>query len=188
MSMKWLFYILIFLITSGCIDFDRSKYKEEIDVSIEELNQSSSTLNQSFFDSIPIVLSEIKSVTNKIRTFIKQDTFSLEIALKIDEFKRIEAELIHIFQQIPVTKKDIKTVIADLKNLKKDITNNSGDRVGYGANLMLEKSNKKVLVEAVERYSSNCIKAYETFHSIHPSILEYTIQLELRNKEQNLIH
>jgi hypothetical protein len=187
MSMKWLFYILVFLITSACIDFDRSKYKDEIDASIEALNQSNLTLNQSFFDSIPIVLSEIEIVTNKIRTYIKQDTFSLEIALKIDEYKNVEAELIHVFQQIPVTKKDIKTVLADLKNLKKDITNNSGDRASYGVNLSLEKSNKKVLVEAVERYSNTCTKAFSTFNAIYPSIFEYTIQLELKNKEQNLI-
>ena len=120
MIMKWLFYSLIAIILLSCIDFDRSKHLQEIDSSIKELKQSTSDLNDPLFDSIPIVLSEINRLNERLRNYIKQDTLSLEIALKIDEYKSVEANLIQLTEQIPVAKNDIIAVISNL------------DKSGYG--------------------------------------------------------
>lgn len=185
--MKWLFFIFTFLIVCSCIDFDRTQYLEDIDVFTEELNQSYTSLNDAHFDSIPIVLSEINRVNSRIRSYLNQDTISLEVALKIDDYKRIKSDLTQLTQQIPIARKDIKTVLSDLKNLKKDITNNTGDRANYGTHLALEKKNKTVLLKAIQHYSSVYDRSLKMFHSIHTSLLNYSIQLKMKNKEQNLI-
>lgn len=187
MIMKWLFYSLIAIILLSCIDFDRSKHLQEIDSSIKELKQSTSDLNDPLFDSIPIVLSEINRLNERLRNYIKQDTLSLERALKIDEYKSVEANLIQLTEQIPVAKNDIIAVISNLKNLKKDISSNSGDRANYSANIALEQDNKKILVEATNRYTTSLSNTLIRFNSIHPALWDYSIQLEIKNKEQNLI-
>lgn len=187
MSMKWLVYSLFLVLLYSCIDFDRSKHTKEIDASIEQLKQSTSELNTPFLDSIPLVLSQINRLNERIRSNIKQDTLSLETALKIDEYKSLEAEIIQLKEQIPITKKNINTVISDLKKLKKDISSNSGDRAKYSANLALEQGNKKILVDAAQLHSTTFSNTLIRFHSIHSALSDYSIQLELKNKEQNLI-
>lgn len=187
MGMKLLFLSLTLILSSSCIDFDRSKHLKEIDVAIDALKKSASELETPIFDSIPIVLSEIKWVNQRIRTYIKQDTLSIETALKIDEYKQIESQLILISEQIPVTQKDINSVTSDLILLKKDISNNSGDRALYTTNLAAEKENQKILIGAVERYTTTCRSSFKTFQLIHDSINEFSNHLELKNKEQNLI-
>ena len=187
MNMKWLFFTLIPVLIYSCIDFDRSKHIEEIDTSIEELNHSTSDLNDPLFDSIPIVISHMNRLNERIRTYIKQDTLSLETALKIDEYKSLEAEIIQLSEQIPVAKKDINQVVSDLKNLKKDISSNAGDRANYNANIALEQASKKVLVDATHGYTTTFSTLLIRFNSLHTALWDYSIQLEMKNKEQNLI-
>lgn len=185
--MKWLFFSLIPILIYSCIDFDRSKHIVEIDTSIEELKHSASELNDPLFDSIPIVLSKINSLNERIRSYIKQDTLSLETALKIDEYKSLEVEIIQLSEQIPVAKKDIKKVVSDFKKLKKDISNNTGDRANYNANIALEQETKKLLVDATQGYTKTFSRSLIRFNSLHTALWDFTIQLEMKNKEQNLI-
>ena len=98
-----------------------------------------------------------------------------------------KCNIIQLKEQIPITKKDINTVISDLKSLKKDISSNSGDRANYSANLALEQENKTILVDAAQRHSTTFSNTLIRFHSIHSALSDYSIQLELKNKEQNLI-
>jgi len=185
--MKWLFYSLILFFATSCIDFDRSEHIAEIDTSINELKKASTDLNSPLFDSIPIVLSEINKLNEQFRTFIKKDTLTLETAEKIDQYKAVEADLILLSEQLPITQKDIKTVITDLQNLKKDISNNVGDRAKYSSNLALELENKKVLIDAANKYSGTFSNSLKKFNSIHTFLRNFSIQLEMKNKEQNLI-
>ena len=185
--MKWFFCSLFILFLFSCLDFDRSKHIKEINSSILELEHCLTELKSPKFDSIPIVLSEIKQLNEHLRRYIKQDTLSLETALKIDEYKSIEATITQLTVQIPITENDIKTVINDLKNLENDISNNAGDRANYSANLAVENENKKVLVEASKRYTTDLSSSINRFNSIHSTLKDFSIQLEMKNKEQNLI-
>ena len=185
--MKWLPFICLLLLSASCIDFDRSKYIEEIDSSINELSEAKAQLNQAIFDSIPLILKEIDLVQNRIRTNIKQDSLSLETAIDVDNYKKVENNLIDIEERISVMQKDINAILQDLHNLKKDIENNTGDRAKYEANIQLEKENVKILLNAVEFYTTTCNASFDTFHSVHESLDGYSNLLEMKNKEQNLI-
>jgi len=187
MSMKWLLYIFLFLSLISCIDFKQSEYTETIDLSIESLNQSKTKLDEAVFDSIPIIISEIKTIKTKIRTYLKNDTLPLNIALKIDDLNQIDKELKKIEKNIPIAKKDIDVLTLNLSNLKKDIYNGSGNRAKYAENIELEKTNQTLITNSVDVYFNNCSESIQLFNEIKNELKSFSNKLELKNKEQNLI-
>lgn len=183
MGMKWFLILLIPICTCSCIDFERSEHVDDINSNLKELEMSKTRLNKPVFDSISPVLSRINTLKERLHSQLSEDTLSLETALKIDEYKQIEASLIALKAQIPITQKDIQIVTKSLKNLKKDIEQNSGDRANYGKHLTLEQKNQEIILEAVDQYESKINKLLERFETIHDSLQEYSIQLEMKNKE-----
>ena len=185
--MKWLFYLLVFFVFSSCVDFNRSKQLDAIDKSIEELRINRALLKTSLFDSIPIVLPKIEALKTRLRAQLKNDTLSLRIALKIDEFKKIESDLKNIELAIPIAEKDIENLKTNFSNLKKDIENSVGQRGDYKKNIAVEIKKKDTLINAINRYKENCASSFVTLKVLHIELSNFTDALELKNKEQNLI-
>ena len=187
MSMKWLFYLLVIFTFTSCVDFNRSEQLDAIDRSVEELSASQSVLNTSLFDSIPIVLPQIVALKTRLRAQLKNDTLSLKIALKIDAFKKIEADLKNIETSIPVAEKDIENLTTNFTNLKSDIENSVGQRGDYKENIATEVKKKDTLINAINRFKENCASSLVAFKVLHSELSNFTDALELKNKEQNLI-
>lgn len=185
--MKWLFYTLLLSVLTSCVEFKQSEYIQKIDVCIKELSASKLKLNNSTFDSIPIVNSEIKAVKTKIRANIKNDTLPLEVALKIDEINQINNSLNNIENQIPIAAKDIDVVLSNLNKLKKDIKNGSGNRAKYDENIEIEVSKQTLIVKSVDTYYSTCSTAIKSFNDVKNELKSFSNELELKNKEQKLI-
>lgn len=165
----------------------QSEYNQQIDQSINELNLSKEKLSNKIFDSIPTVVSEINTLKSDIRTFLKNDTLPLDIALKIDEINRIDIALQNIKANKIIALKDINAVIQNLNNLKTDIENGSGDRGKYKENIDIEKAKQKILVDAVESYINDCTNSIHTFNDTKEELISFSNELELKNQEQNLI-
>lgn len=165
----------------------QSEYNQKIDQSINLLNQSKKKLSNKTFDSIPIVISEIIDLKSNIRTFLKNDTLPLDIAIKIDEINQIDKTLQNIEANKTIAFKDINVVIQNLNNLKKDINNSSGDRGKYKENIEIEKSKQKILVDAVDDYYSDCTNSIQSFNETKSELISFSNELKLKNEEQNLI-
>lgn len=165
----------------------QSEYNQKIDQSISELNLSKEKLSYKIFDSIPLVISEINNLKSNIRTFLKNDTLPLDIALKIDEINQIDKALQNIEANKTITLNDINAVIQNLKNLKTDIENGSGNRGKYQENIKVENSKQKFLVDAVENYLNDCTNSIQTFDNLKVDLFSFSNDLEMKNKEQNLI-
>ena len=187
MSMKWLFYFLQIFALTSCIEFSQSEYIEKIDTSIDALNQSKLKLEQPVFDSIPVVLIEIKNIKSAFRENLKNDTLPLEIALKIDQVNQIKKILEKTDKAIPLTILDINALIINLKNLKKDINNGSGNRAKYPDNIQIEKEKQTLVVNSVETYYRNCSAAIKSFKEIENELKLFSNELELKKEEQKLI-
>lgn len=185
--MKWLIYVFLVFNLSSCIEMKQSEYNQKIDQSIETLKQSKKKLSNPIFDSIPIVVSEINSLKSNIRTFLKNDTLPLDIALKIDEISHIDIALQNIEANKIIALKDINVVIQNLNNLKKDINNSSGDRGKYDENIEVEKSKQIILVDAVDDYFNDCTNSLQSFNEIKTELISFSNKLKLKNEEQKLI-
>ena len=185
--MKWLFLIILFYTLSSCIELQQSEYIKEIDTSIHLLDEAKEKMDNSVFDSIPTVLSEINFVKTKVRDFLKNDTLPLDYAIKIDQLNETETTLKKIEKEIPVLINDIETLSENLNNLKNDINNSSGIRAKYSDNIEIETKNQTLLVEAAMRYYEDCSNSIKSFYEIEPELKLFSNKLELKNKEQKLI-
>lgn len=175
---KALFGILCVLIVAACHDVRKQKQLDQL-----------STLNtivvniQQQVDSIDIVAwNQTRASTQETRRIIKanyttDDTISLEFAQKLENYKAIEVNLSYFEKEREQFLEALQRARNAVKLLRNDVENSQGDRNAYDKNIAIEKKRVTELANYFAQWLETKTKCVNSYHDLHPTILEFTKSL-----------
>ena len=182
MKSIYLLFGVLFLIS--CSDLKRPEQLnklEVIDIKLSELKTLKSGVN---YDSIQIVVDEITNSEERMKVSFQDDTLSLQLIKKLDEYKRIKPSLVNVLEVGPVLDSSINSNKERVDLLVEDIKNGVGNRAKYDTNISFEEKAIFNLSEFVNYCDSVVNHSFETFHILHQEVLSFVLKLEEQNKEQ----
>jgi len=169
-------FSLILCIVS-CVDLSKKNQLTEL----TQLSKRVDSIQQEFEllkkDTISEIIYAMNQTSEKIKTNIGDDTLSLQIARKLDSYKKVYRKLTSIEaydEKFLFGSQDIKNSIEKLSN---DITKGSGDREKYDQFLSFERSKVLELEKLLSNVKKLQSESIETFQKIHPAIASFADQL-----------
>ena len=170
-----LFSFILFLVS--CVDLSKKNQLTEL----TQLSKRVDSIQQEFEllkkDTISEIIYSMNQTSDKIKTNIGDDTLSLQIARKLDSYKKVYRKLTSIEaydEKFLFGSQDIKNSIEKLSN---DITKGNGDREKYDQFLTFERSKVIELEKLLSNVKKLQSESIETFQKIHPAISSFADQL-----------
>ena len=170
-----LFSFILFLVS--CVDLSKKNQLTEL----TQLSKRVDSIQQEFEllkkDTISEIIYSMNQTSDKIKTNIGDDTLSLQIAGKLDSYKKVYRKLTSIEaydEKFLFGSQDIKNSIEKLSN---DITKGNGDREKYDQFLTFERSKVIELEKLLSNVKKLQSESIETFQKIHPAISSFADQL-----------
>ena len=182
--MKKIQFLIASVFLFSCSDFYRPGQLEKIDKLLFELEEIEDSCYSSDFDTIPIILTEVERMENKIKQNYVDDTLSLSFAKKLDSFQSIRKGLAPLNKIVPGIFERIDIERRAIKNLKHDINNSTGDRAMYEDNISFETENVNDLRELADQCVATKELNVEIFNNLHEDLRSYSIKLIQENKER----
>jgi hypothetical protein len=170
-----LFSLILCLVS--CVDLSKKNQLTEL----TQLSKRVDSIQQEFEllkkDTISEIIYTMNQTSEKIKTNIGDDTLTLQIARKLDSYKKVYRKLTSIEayeEKFLFGSQDIKNSIEKLSN---DITKGSGDREKYDQFLSFERSKVLELEKLLSNVKKLQSESIETFQKIHPAIASFADQL-----------
>lgn len=139
---------------------------ERIDAMQDELTTIKSEL-KGFSDKIDSSwIAKGDSIVQNLKKF-ESDTITIEIAKKMNTFKRLHEMLPLTLALSDQISKQLEETITDLKNLRKDISEGSGRRGKYEEYISKEEKKCSVLKEEFERCNNMVEEISDGMESIY---------------------
>ncbi len=165
--MRFLFAISLLLALSSCSDLNKSKQLERLEKMKEIVENSAVLLDDNKIENASEMLSISTEYINRIKG-LEDDTIQLEVAYKLDRFKRMHANLAPALVQYDRFSAAVLAENEALKKLKGDIDQASGKRHKYDEYLSFEEKKVTELETGITLYVEHkelIVTAYDELHN-----------------------
>ncbi|MCR9172150.1 MAG: hypothetical protein NXI10_06645 [bacterium] len=164
---KWTFIISIALLFAACADLKKSEQEDRIaametklDALEKELNDFDEALWKTWTTDAELATKQLKQ--------LEADTIPLEMALQIDNYRKLKEKLPGLQKGQQNCLNQVKAIRKRLKKLKTDIENGNGRRDKYDEFLSTEEQELEILEEKFALYKST----YDELQSDFPAAQE----------------
>jgi hypothetical protein len=169
--------LILTLVLVSCHDLNKQKQLKKIDVLMADLDYIDSNLKLKHADSIPLIVSNITHVELRIKNNYTTDTIDLELAKKMDEYKRARKQLKPMGKILSKIIEGSKEERITLSNLKTDIENGSGDRSKYDEYIEFERAKVIQLKELHKELTSTQERCFEAYYKYHDELDAFATSL-----------
>ena len=154
---KWTLLISIAFVFAGCADLKKSEQLERIDMMSTELDTWKLELLDFDKEQWKQWMENTETSVTKLKQ-LEADTVSLETAMEIDTYRKLQKKLPGLAAQQNGCLKDINAIQKRLKKLRSDIEKGNGRRDKYDSYLNNEEQEMEILEAKCAFYQNT----YET--------------------------
>lgn len=173
--MRFLFFISLLFAFSSCSDLNKSAQLERLEKMNEIVENSTGLLNENKIDNESEMLSVSAEYVNIIRG-LEDDTIQLDMAYKLDRFKRMYDNLAPALAQYDRLLVAILAEKEVLKKLKGDIDQAHGKRHKYDEYLSFEEKKVAELETGITLYVERKELIVITYDELHNEINEMLVE------------
>ena len=182
-TFNWALLLLFTLIVSSCTEFDKNRRLNNIDELINTCIEKAESLKD--IDSLRInqISSNFSVLANDLNQI--EDTFSLQIAESIDDYKLGVTRLHGVNGKRSWIKSNLNQLQLSLASLKKDISGSKGQRQNYDKFIAKEKAKLLEIESLLEEIKKDYNFAIEQ-EELHLNNLKSSVDSLRKNKSQHV--
>lgn len=173
--MRFLFAISILLTFSSCSDLNKSAQLERLEKMNEIVENSTVLLKDNKIENASEMLSISTEYVDRIKG-LEDDTIQLEMAYKLDRFKRMHDDLAPALAQYERLLTSILAEKIALIKLKGDINQAQGKRHKYDEYLSFEEKKVTDLETGIALYVERKDLIVKTYDELHNEINEMLVE------------
>jgi hypothetical protein len=170
--MRFLLAISLLIAFCSCSDLKKSAQLERLDQMDETIETSAGLLNDNKIENASEMLSVSNDYVEKIKG-LEDDTIQLELAYKLDRFKKMHDDLTPILTHYEELIETVHLEKQALKKLKSDINHAYGKRHKYDEYLLFEEKKVAELKSAIESYVKRKKIITVTYDELHIEIEDF---------------
>ncbi len=170
--------LILFLFS--CSDSELASKVDSIETLQSELEKQQTIIDTKLnSDTLNTLLKHLSLISNDLKKHYKGDTIPVELALKIDEYKRIHESLIDVPNITKELHQEIPLSAIRLKHLQYDIENAIGNREKYDDHLDQEEQIVNLIIAQVH-YCDSVVQKAQTIRKEHSDVIHHFIE-QLKN-------
>lgn len=173
----FLLSVSIIFIFLSCTDIKKNQRIEKISGMQKSLDSIEKILISVKIDSLPEMQLAAQGVELRIKNNYKLDTINLEFGKKMDDYKRMRRAIPKLKGNWDKVKKGVAEMHKSLKNLKLDISNNSGKREKYDEFILFESSKLTQLRLLTQECQKGQKQIIELYRILHPELYQFSMDL-----------
>jgi len=161
------------MIFQSCTDLKKGGQLSNLDQLSKTIDSIEIVLNENRIDTLKKMHDSAKVISAQIGEFHSADTLSLVFAMKLDDYKL----MVESIPEIKMYQIQLKEGIAELRtsvtNLRKDVTNSSGQKNRYSEFISFEKRKIDLLRDALNSFIDLRDKIINDFSSVEEEVRNF---------------
>ncbi len=179
---KFLLIIALSTLFVACQDLKQKKQLDKIIQLEQKIDAITVKAAKNYNDSIGRVIASVMDVEFRIRRNYFSDTIDNALAMKVNEYKMIRKKLKPLGKVQSQLRDGCKEEKEELKKLKTDIQNNTGDASKYDEYIKFEADKVEKLNALLEDFVTGQDKCLESYHRLHNELNAFSFELVAKNK------
>ena len=156
---------------TACTDVHRTERLDKLDELSVKLEEEASKPFDELALSIDSALEQSNKLFESFMSNYSEDTIALNLALQIDEFKKLTNELSVEKEELKFIQMEVSSRIGNVESLRKDIKNDAGNRSKYDDNIMFEINQVTALFDRALETRTLIQNGLEIFKEMYPELL-----------------
>ena len=171
---------IVIICCASCVDFSKKNHLSELSHLSQRVDSIQIVFEELKKDTLSEIIYAINQTSDVIKSKIGDDTLSLDIAKKIDLYRKTYRKLTSIEAYDEKFLFGSQALKNSIENLTKDIQKGNGDRDKYEQNLSFEKNKVQELETLLSNVKKLQKEGIESFLKIHPAIKTFADKLSVK--------